>query len=72
MQDKITIDLSPDLRDALDEAVREEGVPPTELVAKAISDFLYIRRFRALRDRLSVRAEQLGIRSEEDIFDQVS
>ena len=33
---------------------------------------IFLRRFRSLRDRLASKAQQQGIRTDEDVFDRVS
>lgn len=48
----IVIDLTEDTRAALDEAAREEGLSQDELIDKALQDYLFIRWFRNLRERL--------------------
>ncbi|MBD0373518.1 MAG: ribbon-helix-helix protein, CopG family [Pyrinomonadaceae bacterium] len=70
MSQPITIDLPEETRAALDKAVREEGISQSELIEKALKDYLFIRRFRSLRERLM--AEGSGSYTDQDIFDQVS
>ena len=69
MNEKIIIELPDDTRAALDEAVREEGISPNNFVVMALKDYLFVRRFRNLRERLS---ETTGNLTDQDIFDRVS
>lgn len=34
--------------------------------------YIFIRRFRMIADRMTAKAERMGIRSEQDVFDRVS
>jgi len=72
MQDQITVDIPGEIKTALDEAVRSEGVSSNELVGRAIKQYLFLRRFRLLSDRMSAMAQAQGILSEQDVFDRVS
>jgi metal-responsive CopG/Arc/MetJ family transcriptional regulator len=70
MSETIRIELPEETKAALDEAVREEGVSANNFVAKALKDYLFIRRFRSLRERmLSKTTEPL---TDQDVFDRVS
>lgn len=70
MNETITIELPAETKAALDEAVREEGVSANKFVATALKDYLFIRRFRNLRERMqSETAETL---TDQDVFDRVS
>jgi predicted transcriptional regulator len=69
MSQTITISLPDDTKDALDNAATEEGLSESALVEKAVSDYLFIRRFRNLRERLMSQAKNLN---DQDVFDLVS
>lgn len=69
MSQTITISLPDDTRSALDDAANEEGLSENALIEKALSDYLFIRRFRNLRDRLMSQRKDL---SDQDVFDLVS
>jgi len=70
MSEPFTINLPDETRAALDDAVREEGVSQSALIEKALRDYLFVRRFRTLRERmLSERSETYD---DQDVFDQVS
>ncbi|MBI4770731.1 MAG: hypothetical protein HY784_10080 [Chloroflexi bacterium] len=72
METTLTLTLSPDLKVALEDATRQEGLEPGELVSAAIRQYLFLRRFRLLRERMIPRAEQRGIYTDQDVFDRVS
>lgn len=66
----ISIDLPEEIQSELEEAVREEGLPQAELIRKAIADYLFIRKFRSLRERLISKGQKDY--TDEDIFEIVS
>jgi predicted transcriptional regulator len=69
MSQMITISLPDETRTALDDAANEEGLSENALVEKALSDYLFIRRFRNLRERLMSQGKDL---IDQDVFDLVS
>ena len=69
MSQMITISLPDETRTALDDAANEEGLSENALVEKAVSDYLFIRRFRNLRERLISQGKGL---TDQDVFDLVS
>jgi predicted transcriptional regulator len=69
MSQVITISLPDETRTALDNAANEEGLSENALVEKALSDYLFIRRFRSLRQRLMSQGKDLN---DQDVFDLVS
>jgi len=44
----------------------------SDLVRESLRDYLFLRRFRALRARLLAKAQAQGIYSDDDVFDRVS
>jgi len=70
MRGTVTIDLPEEVESALEEATREEGVSPTELVKKAIADYLFVRKFKLLRERMMAESQETY--TDQDIFDLIS
>jgi metal-responsive CopG/Arc/MetJ family transcriptional regulator len=70
MSETVVIDLPEETKAALDAAIREEGISQNELIERALKDYLFIRRFRNLRERLMAQATE--IYTDQDIFDRVS
>jgi metal-responsive CopG/Arc/MetJ family transcriptional regulator len=66
----IVLELPDRIQVALEEAVREEGQSPSEVVTAALEDYLFIRKFRRLRARMLVQATEKY--TDDDIFEQVS
>jgi hypothetical protein len=72
MQDVITVLLPTELKQALDDVTRQEGISADEFVGEAIQQHLFSRRFRLLRERLLPKAQAQGVLTDQDVFDRVS
>jgi predicted transcriptional regulator len=66
MEDTLTITLTPELKATLDNFTDTEGISPENLVQAAIQDYLFIRKFRALRSQLMQKAQTSY--TDDDIF----
>lgn len=69
MSQSITINLPDETRNALDQVAGEEGLTESALIEKALTDYLFLRQFRNLRERMLSNGEA---RSDQDVFDLVS
>lgn len=72
MQEKITLTLPAEVRLAMEDVTRREGISPDELIFKAVKEYLFLRKFRLLRERLVPKAQAQGIYTDQDVFDRVS
>jgi predicted transcriptional regulator len=72
MQEQLTVSMPSELKVALNELTRSTGVPPDELVGEAIKQYLFVRRFHTLRERMAPHARAQGILTDQDVFDCVS
>jgi len=72
MLQPITVTLPADIKQALDELARQEGVAPDEVVGRAVKQHLFLRQFRSLRERMSAKAQSQGVVTDQDVFDRVS
>ena len=70
MSNSLVLKLSDHVQEALNEAMREEGLSPDELVTAALEDYLFIRKFRRLRERMLAQAQ--ANYTDDDIFKRVS
>jgi hypothetical protein len=70
MEDALIITLTPELKATLDIITHAEGISPEKLVQAALQDYLFIRRFRALRSQLLQKAH--AAYTDDDIFEMVS
>ncbi|MCL4550294.1 MAG: ribbon-helix-helix domain-containing protein [Bacteroidetes bacterium] len=68
----IEINLPSKLNEELELVTAEEGLSKSELVKKAIEDYLFIRKFRTIRKKMIPKAKGRGFKSDEDIFETVS
>ena len=72
MRNTIIISLPAPLKKALDRATLEAGASRSDLVRKSLEQYLFLRRFRSLRQRMSPKAAERGIFTDQDVFDRVS
>lgn len=72
MRESISISLPEDLKAELDQLTEAEGLSRSDLVREALRDYLFVRRFRRLREELMPYAEAQGIYTDEDVFNVVS
>jgi hypothetical protein len=70
MKGTLTIDLPEEVELALAEATREEGLSPNDLVKKALADYLFVRKFRLLRERMMAESQETY--TDQDVFDLIS
>jgi len=68
----VRVTLSDEVGAELDKVARRDGTSQSEVMRKALEDYLFIRRFRALRARLMARAQAQGVYTDEDVFGRVS
>ena len=70
----ITVDLSDEVRSALDAATRAEGVSASAIVDEALKKYLFLRRFRELREQTleHMRNTGQGDLTDEDVFGVIS
>ena len=72
MRETVTISLPPAVRRELDRVAKAEGVSRSDVLRQSLEDFLFVRRFRQLRQRMMAAAQAQGIFTDEDVFNRVS
>jgi len=72
MRETVTISLPQAVRRELDKVAKEEGVSRSDLLRQSLEDFLFVRRFQRLRQRMMAAAQAQGIYTDEDVFTRVS
>ena len=72
MRETVTISLPQAVRRELDRVAREEGLSRSDVMRQSLEDFLFVRRFRRLRQRMMATAQAQGVFTDEDVFDRVS
>ena len=70
MQDTLTIAITPELKAALLEITQTEGISADSLVGKAIEDYIFTHKFRALRSDWMQKNET--VYTDEEIFEIIS
>jgi metal-responsive CopG/Arc/MetJ family transcriptional regulator len=72
MRETVTISLPQTVRRELDKVAKEEGISRSDVLRQSLEDFLFVRRFRQLRQRMMAAAQARGIFTDEDVFNRVS
>jgi len=72
MEQSITITLPADVRQALDDFIRQAGRSQDDVVGQAVKEHLFLQRFHSLQDRLVAKARSQGIMTDQDVYDRVS
>ena len=72
MRETVTISLPQAIRRELDKVAKAEGLSRSDVLRQSLEDFLFVRRFRQLRQRMMAAAQAQGIFTDEDVFNRVS
>ena len=72
MRETVTISLPQAVRRELDKVAMQEGISRSDVLRQSLEDFLFVRRFRQLRQRMMAAAQAQGIFTDEDVFNRVS
>ena len=72
MVQSITVTLPADVKQAVDELSKKEGVSLDEVVGQAVKQHVFLRQFRSLRERMAAKAKNQGIVTDQDVFDHIS
>lgn len=72
MRQTLTVSLPEDLKRELDKAAAADGVSRSDVMRESLREYLFIRRFRTLRQKMMVRAQAAGVFTDQDVFDRVS
>jgi metal-responsive CopG/Arc/MetJ family transcriptional regulator len=68
----VTVSLPPRILRELDRIAAQEGASRSDVLRACLADYFFVRRFRALRQRMMAAAQAQGIFTDEDVFDRVS
>jgi predicted transcriptional regulator len=72
MKQTMTIRISDELREELQEISQAEGKPVSDLVRESLQRYIAVYRFRKLRNMVLPFAEAQGILTDEDVYKIVS
>jgi len=68
----ITISVPDQMRSELDRISRTDGVSRSDVVRESLRDYLFVRRFRTIRNSMVSKASRRGVYTDQDVFDRVS
>ena len=72
MKQTMTIRISDELREELQEISQAEGKPVSDLVRESLQRYIAVYRFRKLRNMVLPFAEAQGVLTDEDVYKIVS
>jgi metal-responsive CopG/Arc/MetJ family transcriptional regulator len=72
MRESISISQPEDIKAELDRFSEAQGTSRSDTVRAALQEYLFIRRFRELREQMVPLAEAQGVFTDEDVFRIVS
>lgn len=72
MRKTITISLPSDVRERLDRSARNDGVSRSDIVRESLRNYLFVREFRGVRQKMLRQAAAKGVFTDEDVFKHVS
>lgn len=72
MRSAVTISIPPALRTEIDRLAKAEGVSRSDIIRESLRDYLFVRRFRAMRTDMVAKASRRGIHTDQDVFDRMS
>ena len=67
MRTTVTLSLPRQLKRRLDSLTRREGLTRSDIVRRALADYLFLKRFDELTATLAAEARMKGLTGEEDI-----
>jgi predicted transcriptional regulator len=66
----LTVELPDEVKETIDQAASEEGISESAFTERALTDYLFLRRFRKLRTQMI--SESKKTYTDEEIFNLVS
>jgi Arc/MetJ-type ribon-helix-helix transcriptional regulator len=72
MRQTLTISLPQKIKKELDQAVRSDEMSYSEIIRESLRDYLFIRKLKSLRKKMTAKAQKQGIFSDDDVFKVVS
>ncbi len=72
MSQVIAISLTKKIKKDIDALSVREGISRSDLIRRAIKEYLFAHQFRALRNQMVSKTKIRGIYTDQDVFDRVS
>lgn len=60
------------MKSELERLSKADGVSRSDIVRESLRDYLFVRRFRSIRNSMMNKASKNGIYTDQDVFDLVS
>lgn len=60
------------MKSELERLSKADGVSRSDIVRESLRDYLFVRRFRSIRNSMISKASKNGIYTDQDVFDLVS
>lgn len=72
MKENVTVSLPETMSSDLKRMAEEEGLTKSQIVRNALQDYIFIKKFRALRNKMVAKAQAQGVFTDEDVFEKIS
>jgi len=72
MKENVTVSLPETMSSDLKRMAEEEGLTKSQIVRNALQDYIFIKKFRALRNKMVAKAQAQGVFTDEDVFEKMS
>jgi len=68
----LTISITEELEKEINQLVKEENNSKSELIRRAIKDYIYFKKLKNLRETMMLKTDAQKVYTDEDIFKIVS
>jgi len=72
MSETITIRLSEEIKREIEKISESENITKSEIIRKAIINYIKLKKFQQLREKVLPYAESEGLLTDEDVFKAIS
>ncbi|RMF69956.1 MAG: CopG family transcriptional regulator [Calditrichaeota bacterium] len=72
MKQHVTVSLPEKITSELTKIAKREGLSKSQIVRNALEEYIFIKRFRELRNKMMAKAQAQGVFTEEDVFEKMS
>jgi len=72
MRKALTISITEELEKEINQLVKEENNSKSELIRRAIKDYIYFKKLKKLRETMMLKTDAQKVYTDEDIFKIVS
>ena len=72
MRQILTISLPENLSEEVNDFLSRENITRSDLMREAVSDYIYFRKLKKLRDKMLIHSKGKNVFTDEDVFNLVS